>query len=170
MTRAVLRNAPLTRTARHSRIVELLAGARVRSQSELAALLAADGMQVTQATLSRDLEELGASKSSGVYALDGPAGPARLPEDGRLARLCAELLVSAEPAVNLVVVRTPPGGAHLLASALDRAGLPEVAGTVAGDDTILLVCRSTAAAQDLAALVLGYAEGHPRPGPRPPGG
>jgi transcriptional regulator of arginine metabolism len=61
--------------------------------------------------------------------------------DGRVSRLAAELLVSAEASANLVVARTPPGGAHLLASAIDRAGLPDVLGTVAGDDTVLLVAR-----------------------------
>ena len=84
---------------------------------------------------------------------------------GRLGRLCEELLVSAEACAHMVVVRTPPGGAHFLGSALDRAELPAVAGTVAGDDTILVVCREAAgsaehrAAADVAALLLRLAEG-----------
>ena len=127
-------------------------------------------MQVTQATLSRDLEELGAVKtrtSAGwptrcrPRARRAPATGAAV--DARLARLLEELLVSAEATGDCVVVRTPPGGAHLLASALDRAGLPEVAGTVAGDDTVLLVTRTPASppAGSLASRLLRLAEGRP---------
>jgi transcriptional regulator of arginine metabolism len=114
-------------------------------------LLADDGLDVTQATLSRDLDEMGAVKvrhpSGGmVYTIgDEAPGPVlRTLSDasaGRVSRLAAELLVSAEASANLVVARTPPGGAHLLASAIDRAGLPDVLGTVAGDDTVLLITR-----------------------------
>jgi transcriptional regulator of arginine metabolism len=140
-----------SKTARQSRIAAVLAAHAVRSQAELARLLAADGVTVTQGTLSRDLDEMGAFKArhpSGgtVYAVGEQApGPVlrALSEasDGRVSRLAAELLVSAEASANLVVARTPPGGAHLLASAIDRAGLPDVLGTVAGDDTVLLVAR-----------------------------
>ena len=172
---AVSTSAPLTRAARHARIRALLEEARpVRSQNELAALLAESGMVVTQATLSRDLDELGATK---LRRADGTLAYAVPPEnepslrrlldsgavDARLGRLLEELLVSAEAAGSQVVLRTPPGGAQLLASALDRAGLPEVAGTIAGDDTVLLVCRTPAApdptARALADRLLRLAEG-----------
>ena len=143
--------SPHTKTARQSRIAAAIAAKPVRSQAELARLLAADGLVVTQATLSRDLEEMGAAKvrhpSGGtVYALgDEAPGPIlrALTEatEGRVSRLAAELLVSVEASANLVVARTPPGGAHLLASAIDRAGMHDVLGTVAGDDTVLLVAR-----------------------------
>ncbi|MHB8340985.1 MAG: arginine repressor [Mycobacteriales bacterium] len=160
MPRPALRVAPLTKAARLAKVANLLASRAVRSQGELVRLLAAEGVAVTQATLSRDLEELGAGKASGVYQLPAETPPARrLPERARLARLCEELLVSAEAAGTLVVARTPPGGAHLLASALDRSGLPQVAGTVAGDDTILAVCRTVRDATDLAHLLLGLADG-----------
>ena len=129
----------------------MIAANPVRSQSELARLLADEGVVATQATLSRDLEEMGAAKvrhpaGGTVYALgDEPPGPAlRALTDatqGRVSRLAAELLVSAEASANLVVVRTPPGGAQLLASAIDRAGMTDVLGTVAGDDTVLLITR-----------------------------
>jgi len=142
---------PATKAARHARIVALLQRGVVSSQSELARLLADEGVVVTQATLSRDLEELGAVKVRGgdgahVYAVPDEGRPVPRPSAdgegaGRLTRLVGELLVSAEPTGNLAVLRTPPGGAHLLASAVDRAGLPDVIGTIAGDDTILLVCR-----------------------------
>ncbi|MET8085785.1 arginine repressor [Micromonospora sp. NPDC005237] len=142
-------SAPLTRAARHARIVELIRDRPVRSQTELADLLAADGVGVTQATLSRDLEELGAVKVRGG---DGPA-VYLIPEDGqrplrdaeaapaRLVRLLRELLNGVDASGNIAVLRTPPGAAQYLASALDRAGLPEIVGTIAGDDTILVVAR-----------------------------
>jgi transcriptional regulator of arginine metabolism len=160
-----------TRTARHRRIVELLARTAVRSQGQLAALLADQGFAVTQATLSRDLDELGAVKIRGpegalVYAVPAEGGD-RTPRPaqdqgfygGRLARVSQELLVSAEASANLVVVRTPPGAAQFLASAVDHAELPNVLGTIAGDDTILLISRDPAGGADLAAHLLRLAEG-----------
>ncbi len=143
---------PPTRAARHARIVEILATRPVRSQAELAAALSHAGFPVTQATLSRDLDELGAVKlrtpdgglPAYVVPQDGSPLAARQPADAppqRLARLLAELLVSAEASANLVVLRTPPGAADFLASALDRAALPEVLGCIAGDDTILVIAR-----------------------------
>src|SRR3954471_11220589 len=113
-----------TRAARHQRIVALLRSTTVRSQAQLAALLADDGLAVTQATLSRDLDELGAVKirdgeGSLIYAVPAEGGD-RTPRapledsavEGRLSRLAGELLVSAEASGNLVVVRTPPGAAQ----------------------------------------------------------
>jgi transcriptional regulator of arginine metabolism len=142
----------LSKAARHDRIIALVSHQSVRSQTELAKLLAGEGVAVTQTTLSRDLEELGAIK---LRAPDGGPPAYVIPEDGTpppvramtapgptlLARRLAELLVAAEPSGNLVVLRTPPGAAHFLASSLDRAGLPEIVGTVAGDDTVLVVAR-----------------------------
>jgi transcriptional regulator of arginine metabolism len=144
--------APATKAARHARIVAILRRRGVRSQTELAGLLAEEGVVVTQATLSRDLDELGAVKARAgdgalVYALpsEGADGARRLARDGelaaRLTQLLSELLVAAEASGNLVVLRTPPGGANLLASAIDKAGLPQVMGTIAGNDTVLLICR-----------------------------
>ena len=150
-----------SRAARHARIVTILNSRRVGSQAELAAALDDEGFEVTQATLSRDLEELGAVK---LRAPDGGLPSYVVPEDGapltsrtakdappqRLARLIDELLVSAEASANLVVLRTPPGAAHFLASAVDRAGLPDVLGTIAGDDTILVVARDPDGGKALA--------------------
>ena len=159
---------PLTKAARQARIVELLESQAVSSQTELGRLLAGGGVAVTQATVSRDLEELGAVKVRSalgtVYALppEGQPRPGTAEAvDARLGRLLEELLVSAEATGDCVVLRTPPGGAHLLGSALDRAGLPDVAGTVAGDDTVLLVTRTPAApaATTLATRLLRLAEG-----------
>jgi transcriptional regulator of arginine metabolism len=151
---------PATKVARQQRIVDLVRRTPVRSQTELARLLAADGLVVTQATLSRDLDELGATKVRGdaglVYAVD-PDGGAVDPD--RLSRVLADLLLSAEPSANLVVLRTPPGGAHLLGSALDRAGLPGVIGTVAGDDTVLVVSRRANGGAALARELVRRADG-----------
>jgi transcriptional regulator of arginine metabolism len=163
-----VQQVPLTKAARQAKIVELLETQPVASQTELGRLLAGQGMQVTQATLSRDLDELGAVKvrtEVGVVyhvTADGQPRPGT-PEavDARLARMLEELCVSAEPTGPLVVLRTPPGGANLLASAIDRAGLPDVAGSIAGDDTVLLITRQPAspAAGALAERLLRLAEG-----------
>ena len=143
----------LTRTARLSKIIELLVTHEVRSQAELSDLLAADGLHVTQGTLSRDLVEVGAVRVRGsrgqlVYAVPAEGGDRR-PQAGeqvnfaaRLARLCHEVLVAAEASANLVVLRTPPGAAQYFASAIDRVGWEAILGTIAGDDTILLITRS----------------------------
>ena len=171
--------APLTKAARQSRIAELLGGQVVASQTQLGRLLAEAGVAVTQATLSRDLDELGAVKvrtAAGMaYAVpeeNAPRGGTPEAVDARLARLLEELLVSVEATGDLVVLRTPPGGAHFLGSALDRAGLPDVAGTLAGDDTVLLVTRTAAAptpaASTLADRLRRLAEGRPSvPDPSP---
>jgi transcriptional regulator of arginine metabolism len=157
-----------SKAARHARIVDLLAERPMRSQAQLAAALADEGVNVTQATLSRDLDELGAVK---LRAADGGLPVYVVPEDGarfparpadadpphRLARLLADLLVSAEASANLVVLRTPPGGSQFLASALDRARLADVLGTVAGDDTILVVARDPAGGPALARRILELA-------------
>ncbi|MEV8505909.1 arginine repressor [Actinoplanes sp. NPDC051475] len=138
---------PGTRAARHARIVDLIRDKAVRSQTELAELLALDGVQVTQATLSRDLEELRAVKAGGVYVIPEDGLPALRPVEqapARLIRLLRELLNSVDVSGNLVVLRVPPGAAQFLASALDRSGLPDVVGTIAGDDTILVVAREPA--------------------------
>jgi transcriptional regulator of arginine metabolism len=177
-TSAAPHTAPHTKAARQARIVELIGGQVVASQTQLGRLLADAGVAVTQATLSRDLEELGAVKvrtAAGMaYAVpeeNAPRGGTAEAVDARLARLLEELLVSAEATGDLVVLRTPPGGAHYLGSALDRAGLPEVAGTIAGDDTVLLVTRSAGgpapACSALADRLRRLADGRPHAHPTP---
>jgi transcriptional regulator of arginine metabolism len=162
---------PLTKSARQQRITELLTSTEVRSQTELADLLAAAGVTVTQATLSRDLVDLDAVKvraASGalVYAVPGEGGD-RTPlvnrdsaaGEARLAKLCAELLVAADASANLVVLRTPPGAANFLASALDKAELGAVLGTIAGDDTVLVISRDPKGGEALAQRLLDLANG-----------
>jgi transcriptional regulator of arginine metabolism len=163
--------AVATKAARQRRIVELLNRHPVRSQVDLAELLSGEGLVVTQATVSRDLVELDAVRVRGadgalVYAVPGEGGD-RTPWAGaetaasgqRLARLCAELLVSAEASANLVVLRTPPGAAQFLASALDRAELTSVLGTIAGDDTVVVISRAPKGGGVLADKFLTMASG-----------
>jgi transcriptional regulator of arginine metabolism len=168
MTEASLR--PATKNARHQQIVELVTHQEVRSQGELVTMLANRGVSVTQATLSRDLLELDAVKirtASGVlvYAVPAEGGDRRpvVPVEtaagqARLARLCGELLVSAEASANLIVLRTPPGAAQYLASAFDKAELPDVLGTIAGDDTVLVIGREPAGGDDLVRRFLSMAD------------
>jgi transcriptional regulator of arginine metabolism len=214
--------SPATKAARQAQIASILEQAAVRSQDELADWLAHRGVRVTQTTLSRDLEELGAVRLRGpdgalVYALPGePGGPGSRPgglaesidagpaEVGdpagpagrragvtstaggagggtiaggagragaadqpagigaepraRLARAAAELLVSAEASANLVIVRTPAGAAQFLASVIDHASWPSILGTVAGDDTVLVIARDPAGGTELAHALLRLAE------------
>ena len=166
---------PLTKNARQQKIVEILSRHPVRSQSELAELLTGAGVTVTQATLSRDLVELDAVKvrlPSGalVYAVPAEGGD-RTPvvahdsaaAEARLARLLGELLVSADASANLALLRTPPGAAQFLASAFDRTELEDVLGTVAGDDTVLVISRRPDGGQALAQRFLALANGAPPP-------
>jgi len=165
-----------SRAARQARIVELIAHRSVHSQSELLALLDTEGIGTTQATLSRDLDELGAVRVRNpaghlVYALPGEGGdrtPRAAPDapaasEGRLARVCGELLVSAVASANLVVLRTPPGAAQFFASALDHAELGDILGTIAGDDTVLVVASDPDGGTSVAEQLLALARQH-RPG------
>lgn len=161
---------PMTKSARQRLVADLLSVREVRSQGELAELLAARGVHVTQATLSRDLVELDAVKvraTSGslVYAVPSEGGD-RTPVAAdsaaayhRLVRLCGELLVSAEASANLVVLRTPPGAAQFLASAVDKVELSGVLGTIAGDDTVLVISRDPSGGDALARRFTALAEG-----------
>jgi transcriptional regulator of arginine metabolism len=199
--------APATKAARQSRIAAILAREQVHSQEQLAGLLTQHGgLHVTQATLSRDLDELGvvrlrAADGTLVYALPGnPGGPGSPPGtaleypervdppaapsvprpagaaapgaggksdvkqetapggSSRLVRYLKELLTSAEASANLVVLRTPAGAAQFLASAIDHAAWPSILGTVAGDDTVLVIARDPAGGDALAAEFRRQAE------------
>lgn len=167
---------PATKAARHALIRRIVGAERVSSQAGLLQALSAEQVSVTQATLSRDLEELRAHKVRGpdgsmYYALppEGHAVGAAPTEDAeqlsaRLARLCTDLLIGARASGNLVVLRTPPGAAQFLASAIDHSLLPQVLGTIAGDDTILLIVTDdqAGAARAVAERFLALAAGeHP---------
>jgi len=140
------------KTQRHAAILRLVQGRRILSQDQLRRLLATQGIDVTQATLSRDIRELRLAK---VTEADGSSHYAEPAEGGVLQpafeQLVPALLVSIEAVGNLLVLRTPPASASPLASALDRQGWDEVAGTVAGDDTILVVTRSRKACEAVAS-------------------
>ena len=155
---------PNTKAARHRRIVEILDRVPVGSQAALAELLAADDFVVTQATLSRDLVDVGAEKvrvgKNLVYAVPSEGGDRTVrvaPDAGevttRLAQRCQELLVSADLSANLVVLRTPPGAANFLASAIDHGSVPGIVGTIAGDDTIFVAAREPMTGAELAAAL-----------------
>jgi transcriptional regulator of arginine metabolism len=188
---------PSTKASRQAWVAATLADRQIRSQEELARLLNERGMPVTQATLSRDLEELGAVRvraadGSLVYALpEEPGGPGSRPgmpggaapgpgagvagrpggsggpggpggaagaAGSRIGRVASELLISAEASANMVVLRTPAGAAQFLASVIDHAAWPSILGTVAGDDTVLVIARDPAGGEDLAVQLLALAE------------
>ena len=134
------------KTKRQRAILSLIAARPVRSQDELAALLEQQGYEVTQATVSRDIKELGLLKvplkggSGGAFKYVEPTlGPAFT---SRLHRVVSELVISTRSAVNQIVLRTHPGSAMMLASAIDGADWPEILGTIGGDDTVLVLVES----------------------------
>jgi transcriptional regulator of arginine metabolism len=144
----------LSKTQRQHRVIQILEQHAVTSQTQLVELLAGAGVDATQATVSRDLEEIGAVKvraagGESVYAVPELPKDRKAPEE-HLRRVLGDWVVDVAPSANLVVVRTPPGSAHVVASALDRAGLAGVVGTVAGDDTILVVAAETVGGAELA--------------------
>ena len=151
----------LAKTQRQHRIARLLEQEPVSSQGQLVDLLAADGIVATQATVSRDLEELGAVKvrmggGESVYAVPELPKDRIAPED-HLKRVLGDWVVEVAHSANLIVVRTPPGCAHVVASALDRAGMRGILGTVAGDDTILVVTSERVGGAKVARELSGLA-------------
>lgn len=157
MTTRSPRAPRLTKPQRQHRIQRLLEDHAVSTQEQLVELLAADGVVATQATVSRDLEDLGAIKvrvpgGETVYAVPAMPRDAVAPED-HLRRVCSEWVVEVAHSQNLVVLRTPPGSAHVVGSAIDRAGLTDVLGTVAGDDTLLLVVAERTTGKAVARTI-----------------
>ena len=151
------------KTARQRLIIDLLERTAVRGQAQLVALLAERGIVATASTVSRDLMELDAvrvrhSDGSLVYAVPAEASTAA---HQRLVRLANELLVSAEASANMVVLRTPPGAAQFLAGAIDHAAQPGILGTIAGDDTVLVIARDPQGGNALATYFndLGTSKG-----------
>jgi transcriptional regulator of arginine metabolism len=182
-------SAPTTKAARQAKVAGILAETTkpVKSQDELVDRLASHGVFVTQATLSRDLDEIGAVRLRGpdgalVYALppDRPDKPSPHPAVvgaeaygllsgmsssaiAALGRVATDLLLSAQASGNLVVLKTPPGAAQLMASMIDRSGMAAILGTVAGDDTVLVVARDPAGGDELAETFLQLAERRVKP-------
>ncbi len=143
-----------SRARRLRTLAELLRGGTLASQEEATERLGELGFTVTQATVSRDLEQLGAVKvkRGGIlsYALPDQIGGADW-STGRLERILTEWALSIEAAGQLIVIKTPPGSAHLVASAIDHASLPEIAGTVSGDDTMFVAIRDGIAIHQVMA-------------------
>ena len=158
-----------TKTARQQLIIDLLTRHPVRSQQELVDLLHDQGVNATPSTVSRDLVELDAVRvrhggSGLVYAVPAEGGdrtprPATGSSAGqsRLTRVAREVMVTAEASANLVVLRTPPGAAQYLASAIDHSAPTDVIGTIAGDDTVMMICRDPAGGQAVAARFMDLA-------------
>lgn len=147
--------ATLGKPQRQHRLARLLEEQVISSQAQIVELLSAEGVLATQATVSRDLEELGAVKvriPGGAMAYAVPEhSKATAQPDEHLRRVMGEFVVEVSHSGNLVVLRTPPGSAHVIGSALDRAGVPDVLGNVAGDDTIIVVCAESAGGARVAA-------------------
>lgn len=136
---------PVTRSARQDLIGRLIRSHRIPSQRELLDHLVDEGVEITQATLSRDLDDLGARKvrvdGQAFYSLGEPDSQLSADGPARLRRVLQELLVGADHSGTIAVLRTPPGAAQYLASVLDRSELPEVVATIAGDDTVFVLAR-----------------------------
>lgn len=141
----------MNKAYRHSQILKLVRSHHLHTQEELADALRAQGVSATQVTLSRDIRQLGLVKTPGGYSQTPSPSTPSVPEFDSVAR---EFLLDVRLAQNLLVLRTPPGHANAVASALDHADLSEVAGTIAGDDTVLVVAPTARAARGLRAKFL----------------
>ena len=154
---SLVTDGKLSKNQRQHRIVKLLETETISSQAQLVEMLAVDGVVATQATVSRDLEDLGAVKvrvAGGEVAYAIPELPAEqhAPED-HLRRVLGDWVVEINRSQNLVVLRTPPGSAHVVGSALDRSNLAGLIGTVAGDDTLLCVASEDLGGEHLASIL-----------------
>jgi transcriptional regulator of arginine metabolism len=144
-------------SARRVKAISLIKAGVVHSQSDLVKLLKKAGFAVTQATASRDLEEVGAVRARSatgelIYQIGSTS-------DGAISKsmpLPSDLILSVEASANLAVVRTPPGGAQFLASALDNSGINAIIGTIAGDDTVLVVSKKSNGGAELAKELLSF--------------
>ena len=152
---------PITRTVRQALILELLEQNLVSSQMQLSELLKNKGVEITQGTLSRDLDELGAKKirpDSGraFYAVgntEETIAPTTVGTREKLRKMLDDLLVSSDHSGNIAVLRTPPGAAAFLASFIDRVSMDEVVGTIAGDDTVFVLARDPLTGKELVDLL-----------------
>lgn len=156
-----------SRLARQSLILALIESKEITSQAELAELLAVRGISVSQSTLSKDLLEIGAVRVRGtrgglVYAPPGSdivAG--RAAGEGRLAKICADVLISADSSGNLCILKTPPGAAQYFAWAIDGVAQPDIVGSIAGDDTLMVISRDPNGGAKLARMFTALAHaGH----------
>ncbi len=161
----------LAKPQRQHRLARIIEAQAVSSQAQLVDLLAAEGVVATQATVSRDLDDLGAVKvrmagGEPMYAIPEHAKERLAPEE-HLRRVLGEWVLEVAYSDNVVVLRTPPGSAHVVGSALDRASLPDIVGTVAGDDTLLVIATERAGGQKVAQRLSRFAFGTPDPSASP---
>jgi len=152
----------VSKAQRQRVVADLLAAEAITSQDQIVDHLGAEGITATQATVSRDLEDLAAIKvriPGGTSAYVIPDHPhEQVVPAGHLRRVFAEWVVGADASGNIIVLRTLPGSAHVVASAIDRSGLDEVLGTVAGDDTLMVVAAEGFTGQSVAELFRSYAD------------
>jgi len=141
----------MTKAFRQGQILQAIQRKTIWTQDELAQELAAAGISATQATLSRDIQELGLAKTKDGYRQVAAAAPATM-----VATAAAEHLRDVRVAQNLLVLKTPPGNANALAVALDHEAWPEIVGTLAGDDTVLVIALDNATAARLREKFLGF--------------
>lgn len=147
---------PNSKQRRQRAMADLIRSDPIASQEELAERLSQLGFAVTQATISRDLEQIGAVKVRRAGQLSySLADQVRAAPGPRLSSVLREFALSIEAAASLVVIRTPPGSAHLIGIALDQSDIPGKVGTICGDDTIFVACRSADDAEELAASFRG---------------
>lgn len=140
---------------RHGQILRLITGAMIPNQEELRRRLAQQKLRVTQATLSRDLQELRLVKTQQGYKPPAAAAP-EAPPLPPLSRALAEFLLDIRPAENMLVLKTPPSGAQPLAAAVDAAKFPEIAGTIAGDDTVLIITPNRKSRESLEKKIRSF--------------
>lgn len=155
-----------TKQQRHAAILRIIASRTVSNQPQLRTLLEVEGFVATQATVSRDLEELGAVKirlAGGASAYAIPEyEPARIAPESQLRRVLGEWVAEVTASGTVVVVRTPPGCAHVVASALDRSAMDGLLGTVAGDDTVICIATEDVGGRRLALALADLAGLGPR--------
>ncbi len=144
----------LSKRVRHSRILNFVKTRSVRSQEELLTLLSTTGIHVTQATLSRDVRQLGLVKARGIYRRPAEWNPPEDPEI--LRRTVKQFVLQSGLSGNILMIRTAPGNAHAVGVVLDSAGLPEVLGTVAGDDTVFALLKSPRMGKRILRRIEGY--------------
>ena len=147
----------MSKLIRHQRILDLLSETPIENQEELRLRLLKSGIEVTQATLSRDIKELGLAKMSQGYALPGADVMTEAPGP-TLERLLREFVTDVREAQNLLVLKTTPGSAQPVAASVDGEQWPEVIGTVAGDDTVLVIAPDIRACIRLADRIRGMLE------------
>ena len=143
------------KTYRHGQILRMISADRIANQEDLRRRLAQQRMRVTQATLSRDLQELKLIKTAEGYKQAAPV-EAEVPGAAQLTRALGEFLLDIRPAENLLVLKTPPSGAQPLAAAVDGAKFPEISGTIAGDDTVLIITPNRKASRSLQKKIESY--------------